>query len=542
MTNAWSNFAAAASEDLATLDLSKGSISDVLTGPEAQLFAASTLPDFLPRQRWFGAKDSAIKSVVLLPLGELEPGKHALAAADVTLAGETQRYLLPLSALWDEAIVARATPFTPVLAKLDNAGQAGVLIDSAMDPQLATALIDAMRAGISVTSESGQVLFEAGEGLAALGDLDEPRRLGAEQSNVSIAFGDKIILKLYRRLREGDQPDVEVARFLTETGQYANTPSFLGQIRHVTTGGGTTTLAAVFAFVPNQGDAWSFITEALYQDLMRFGLDADGEKGSRGEAAFEDNLLIGGLLGRRTAELHKSLAAETEERAFAVDPLSRADVLVWSSEAIVEAQAALDQLDELMPSLPAGARVLASEILQRRNQLIERLGACVGMQTSGGRSRIHGDYHLGQVLATADDFMIIDFEGEPRRTLKERQAKSSPLRDVAGMLRSFHYAAWTAIDRYQRLTGTNNVRERAEAWRQQVSEDFMSAYQEHIAGTPSYPQDPAFARALTEMFLLQKAIYEVGYELANRPDWVEIPLSGMRDLLHDDQSGGPTHE
>lgn len=519
--------------ELATLDLSGGQIVDSLGTASAQQMETGLLPEFLPKQRWFGAKDSAIKGVSLLPLCELQPGKHALVAADVALPMETQRYLLPLSTLWEDA-AASSSRFTPVLARLSAQDRTGVLIDSALHPELATALLDAMREGRRVSSGSGDVLFEKGEGLTALGDVGEPRQLGAEQSNVSIAFGSKVILKLYRRLRAGDQPDVEVARFLTDIGHFANTPEFLGQIRHVTSRGEATTLAAAFAFVPNQGDAWTFITEALYQDLAQYGLELDGNSdGSARAKDFKESILVGELLGRRTAELHISLAVETDDPAFSVEALRPADVLVWSSEAIVEAQAALDQLQELLPGLPEAARQLATQLLEKRNQLIERLGAGTRMSPSGGRSRIHGDYHLGQVLATADDFMIIDFEGEPRRTLKERQAKSSPLRDVAGMLRSFHYAAWTAIDRYQRLTGASNVRERADAWRQRVSTDFVRAYEERIAGTPSYPGDPAFARALTEMFLLQKAIYEVGYELANRPDWVEIPLSGVCDLLNE---------
>ncbi|WP_157959578.1 putative maltokinase [Devosia submarina] len=534
MTGASSGAAAEPAVELATIELSGNSILAVLDGPEAQQIQAYTLPNFLPRQRWFGAKDSAIKSVVLLPLGELEAGRHALVAADVALATETQRYLLPLSALWDEGTTRSASRFTPVLARLRSDARSGVLIDSALEPHLATTLLDAMRARRTIASDLGNVVFEAADGLVALAEIGEPRHLGAEQSNVSIAFGSKVILKLYRRLRAGDQPDVEVARFLTKIGHFANTPQFMGQIRHETQQGERTTLAAAFAFVPNQGDAWTVITEALYQDLNDKGLlDASTSEGATGKTQFNQSLRVGELLGRRTAELHKALAVETDDPAFAVEPLSSADVLVWSSEAIVEAQAALDQLLEVQASLPAGARELATKILAKRNQLIERLGAGAGMTPSGGRSRIHGDYHLGQVLATADDFMIIDFEGEPRRTLKERQAKSSPLRDVAGMLRSFHYAAWTAIDRYQRLTGAEDVRERAEAWRKQVSADFVRAYEEHIAGAPSYPQDPVFARALTEMFLLQKAIYEVGYELSNRPDWVEIPLSGVLDLLNE---------
>lgn len=517
--------------ELATLELADGRLASALSGADKRVLELSVLPSFLPRQRWFGAKDRAIKGVTLIPLGELEVGAHALMAADVALGNETQRYFLPVSAAWDDAATERASRFTPVLARLGFGEHAGVLIDSALDKVLATALLSALQAGRRLNSEAGEVAFEAAEALIAMEAPGKPRPLGAEQSNVSIAFGDKVILKLYRRLRQGDQPDVEVARFLTETGHFANTPQFLGQIRHEAFQGEPTTLAAAFAFVANRGDAWTLITEVLYQDIKRVGLLREGV--GEADALFEADLLVGQTLGRRTAEMHKALAVETDHPSFAVETLTKADVLVWSSEAIVEAQILLDQLEQELSNLPVRARLAAGEVLDQRHSLIERLGAPAGMTPSGGRSRIHGDFHLGQVLATSDDFMIIDFEGEPRRTLKERRAKSSPLRDVAGMLRSFHYAAWTAVDRYQRLTGTSEILPRAEAWRQQVTADFLTAYQDHVVGAASYPTDPVFARALTQMFLLQKAIYEVGYELSNRPDWVEIPLSGVRDLLQE---------
>ena len=170
--------------------------------------------------------------------------------------------------------------------------------------------------------------------------------------------------------------------------------------------------------------------------------------------------------------------------------------------------------------------------------MIARIKAALALPPSGGRSRIHGDYHLGQVLACDGDVMIIDFEGEPSRSLAERRAKSSPLRDVAGMLRSFHYAAWTALDRVRQQTGAvpDASRARAEHWRRRVTTDFIAAYQEHVAGAASYPDDPTVAKALTDLFVIQKDIYEAGYELANRPDWVEIPLSGILDLLDEGDS------
>ena len=503
-----------------TLFSPDGQLVSAIAGEGKTQLETVTLPAFLPFQRWFGAKDSTITGVSLSPLGELEPGAHALVAADVEVGGETQRYLLPVSALWSDmgrGSAGSAAP--PVLAKISSEARTGELIDGALDAGFAKALLHALREETHLSTAAGEVVFSATDALPASRDIGEPRPLGAEQSNVSIAFGTSIILKLYRRLREGEQPDVEVARFLSAEANFANTPPFLGEIQFRPNSGEPTTLAAVFAFVPNQGDAWAAVTNALTQSLF--------------DEAAEDGTWIGAVLGQRTAEMHKAFAVETDEPAFRVEELAAPDIAGWNQEAVAEANDLLARLQQSLGTLPDAARAIAEQILQQRDELIARIGAGSDMAPSGGRSRIHGDYHLGQVLVTGRDVMIIDFEGEPKRSLPERRAKSSPLRDVAGMLRSFHYAAWTALSRYQAEKGSvpDAVRQRVEDWRRTISADFIAAYEEHVAGAASFPPDPAFARALTEMFLLQKAIYEVGYELANRPAWVEIPLSGIQDLL-----------
>lgn len=506
----------------ATLHSLDGKLLSAFAGPGLEQMQNETLPQFLPRQRWFGAKDRVIAGVSLTPLGELEEGVHALIAADVRVGDETQRYLMPVSAFWtsqsgDTALSAGA----PVLANIQSSSRAGVLIDSALEQSLAKALVEAMRTDKSLEAEGGTLSFLGSEALRQRELLPDPRPLGAEQSNVSIAFGNSVILKLYRRLRPGEQPDVEVARFLSDVGHFSSTPEFLGEIQHQSPSGETTTLAAAFAFVPNEGDAWAAVTRDLTASLT--------------SGSSEDGSWIGAILGQRTAEMHKALSAPTADEDFAVEPLTTDDISRWVNEAVGEAQDLLDRLDEGLSALPAPAQALAQDIMSQREMLISRIKAASNMEPSGGRSRIHGDYHLGQVLVTGRDVVIIDFEGEPKRSLAERRAKSSPLRDVAGMLRSFHYAAWTALDRHAQQNDDvpEPVRARAEAWRQRVSRDYLASYQAHIAGASSYPPSPDFAKALTDLFLLQKAIYEVGYELANRPDWVQIPLSGIRDLLNE---------
>lgn len=504
--------------DLATLTVEDEDLVGAFRGPALEQLQGETLPRLLPLQRWFGAKDEAIKAIRISPLGELVPGTHALLVADVDLGEETQRYLLPVTALWKND--RGASDKSLVLGQLRSGDNAGILIDGALDKAFARNLLEAMREERQIDSASGTVRFFGSDALRSMENLADPRPLGAEQSNVSIAFGASVILKLYRRLRAGEQPDIEVARFLTNVGGFSNTPEYLGEIRYQSGNEESTSLAAAFAFVPNEGDAWTVVTEALTQSLL----------GNSGDAAS----WIGAVLGRRTAEMHQAMAVETADPDFRVEPLNRDDVGEWASEAKEETRQLLHRLGQGVSRLPPSARAAAEEVLAQQQQLIRTIEEAAAMQPSGGKSRIHGDYHLGQVLVANGDVLIIDFEGEPKRSLAERRAKSSPLRDVAGMLRSFHYAAWTALSRYAAEKGDvpDAVRNRVQTWNQAMSDDFLRAYETHIKGAASYPCEPAFAKALADLFLIQKAIYEVGYELANRPDWVEIPLSGIQDLLN----------
>ena len=339
--------------------------------------------------------------------------------------------------------------------------------------------------------EAGSVVFRGNDLLAETLDgaeaLDTPHPIGVEQSNVSIMFGDTLILKFYRRLRAGLQPEVEVAQFLTETAGFANTPTFLGSVEHRTADGEATVLAAAFGFVRNQGDAWEVLTSALARDLDE--LDGFvGEDGVREEQpSFGYPLIIGELLGRRTAELHRALAAETDDPAFAVEPITARDVKAWTKEAADDVAAMLKSLAAARDRLDDEARATADAVLGAKDDLLARTRAAGGLTPSGGRSRIHGDYHLGQVLMVQTDVMIIDFEGEPRRSLEQRRAKTSPLRDVAGMLRSIDYAAAAVLDPHGGVAQPDHegAADRAAQWRDQTTRQFLEAYEAAIAGSPT---------------------------------------------------------
>ncbi|MEX0759176.1 MAG: maltose alpha-D-glucosyltransferase [Tistlia sp.] len=522
-----------------TLTSRDGTVASVLSGREKRQLETETLPTYLALQRWFAAKDQRIRSVTLTALGGLGDSDHLLVTADVEIGEESQRYFLPLAARWgEENLRAGAAKLSYTLAKIRRGPRIGALIDGAQDEAFAASLLRAMQAGPADGRDGGdegsRLRCIGSERLSAIEDFGAPRPLGVEQSNVSIVFSDQVIMKLYRRLRPGEQPDVEVARFLTETAGYPNTPALLGSIEALDGKGEATTLAAAYAFVPNQGDAWGVIVEALERDLEEQALQPT-EQAPETEAPreeFSPQLGLGPLLGRRTAELHRALAAPTDDPAFACEPLTKADLRAWVGEAQAEARQLLTRLQSAR-DLPEAAQADARRLLGLKGRLLDRLKAVAALKPSGARSRIHGDYHLGQILVAQNDLTIIDFEGEPGRNLAERRLKSSPLRDLAGLLRSLDYAAAMAASHYGQRPGIDReaVAGRARRLRDQTTAAVLAAYRESIAGAPTWPTDERLAEGLLDLFLLQKAVYEIGYELANRPTWVGVPLAGLLDLL-----------
>jgi len=527
--------------DFLTLTTRDGTITGALADPSARLFETRTLTSYLPLQRWFAAKESRIENVTLRRLADIGDRRHMLAVVDAVAGGETQRYFLPLSAVWGEDALTLSPRLPATLAKLRRANRVGAILDGAADEDLANTILAAMREGQTLQADDGVIEFR---GSARLSELTEdpgaPRPLSAEQSNASIAFGDSVILKLYRRLREGIQPDVEVARFLTEETAFEATPALLGSVDWTAADGTVTTLAAASQFVRNQGDAWTYVTEALDRDLEHREMASRAIAGDDGweetEPLMGGPLDLGSVLGRRTAELHLALASGAPGSAFAAEPITGEHVAALTRDAVAELGEVLDRLAAHLDALPETGRALAERVLESRAALEERIADLRGKTPSGGLCRIHGDYHLGQVLVVQTDVMIIDFEGEPTRGLSERQAKSSPLRDVAGMLRSFDYALWSTVRRRIELgADPERTAETIEGWRQATQGAFLGAYREALGDAAIRPDDPAFEKALLDLFLIQKAAYEVGYEMAMRPDWIDIPLRGLIALL--DETG-----
>jgi maltose alpha-D-glucosyltransferase/alpha-amylase len=324
-------------------------------------------------------------------------------------------------------------------------------------------------------------------------------------------------------------PELEMGWFLTSVARYPHCVPVLGALEYLGNDGRMMTLAMVQAYVTNQGDGWVYTLgylERFLEELRTAGADAIAAAApAQAHGGF---LALMAVLGRRTAELHLALAARTGDAAFDPEPLEPADIESMRERALDDAAVTLALLRERLLQLPATAQEDAQALLSRREALQHRISSAIGNVDGGIKTRYHGDYHLGQVLVADNDFLIIDFEGEPTRSFEERRAKGSPLRDVAGMLRSFNYARWSALrrvaqnaDELQRLDAP--VRD----WELAAREAFLSAYLKTMAAAET--ATPIDANLL-ELFELEKALYELRYELNNRTDWVQVPLQGLLAL------------
>jgi len=387
------------------------------------------------------------------------------------------------------------------------------------------------------------------------GDAGETRPstlMSAEQSNTSIRYGDRFVLKLMRRLERGENPELEITRYLTEVAPPGSTAALGGFIEYRAGRGEPLTLAVLQEFVPNQGDAWTHALDALGTYFESAAArDQDESRGRRLDIlallgrdlpepireSIGPYLQYAGLLGRRLAELHNQFARDTSDDAFRPEPFTALTQRSLYQSLRTQARTALRLLQRNAPSLSDEVRELARQVLDREADLLRLLEEPTKRRIESLRTRRHGDFHLGQVLFTGNDFVIIDFEGEPAKSMSERKLKRSPLTDVAGLLRSYEYAAQSGARREAEREGLATPTEahlaRADAWTAWCGAAFLESYLEAVSPA-LVPSDRDQLRDLLRAFLLDKALYEVAYELNHRPDWVAIPLRGVLRLSDDD--------
>jgi maltose alpha-D-glucosyltransferase/alpha-amylase len=588
------------------LELLASGWSALASGPGLELLQTA-LPPWLLRQRWFGAKTRSIQSVEVsswasIPIGDgalSQPpsGESAGIAQPDTLGaaifilkiryseGLPDTYQLPLalSSRREMEAVLAASP-NSVITNLVTAEGPAILHDATVREDFRQALLRTIAESRSLAISQPTVANQASVAPGAsrdsrdLGELTAevellegesgrlqgctssafagvrgndplPARTGsAEQSNTSILFGQKLILKLFRRLQPGENPDVEIGRFLTEVAHFPRIATFLGDITLKPATGEITAVAMLQELVHNEGDGWDFTLEELarfYESVVTCPPPRDegqpatfltpGHIPPEAEERAGLYIAAAALLGRRTAEMHLALATHTDNPAFRAEPLTTADLAADARRIDDQINRTLDALKLKMSALKDETADDAATILSRRIELFARAHAITQnghADPCGQIIRIHGDYHLGQVLRSRNDFVLLDFEGEPARSLPERRRKQCPLKDVAGMLRSFSYAAWSGLDQYlQRHPDSQRTLEPwLRLWQNSVSSAFLTAYREASAARPGLLPQPALAHSLLNGYLLEKALYELLYELNNRPTWVRIPLAGILSL------------
>ena len=503
------------------------------------------LPAYLQRQRWFGSKSRSIVRAAVADSALFDENRSALLWIGVEYAeGEPETWLLCLAMSSGEAAAAlRESAPHQILAAAGSAMREGVLHEGMLRPSAPAALLEILAKGEELRTRNGALRGLPGATLPGLrGAQPLPSRVsGAEQSNTSAIFGDRLIMKIFRRQQNGPNPDVEIGRFLTEKAQFHNIPPFAGSIEYRSGDAEPSTLALLQGLVQNEGDGWQWTLDELdryYESSASVRSAAGHEQFAEGDGAPRlareyagMSLEAAATLGRRTAEMHLALASGADPDFAPLTPAPD-DLEALRGQLIAHAANAFDALKSNLSRLPDDTVESAALVLSRRGALLAKFQELTSLESCGQWTRIHGDYHLGQVLRTKSDLVILDFEGEPARPLAERRAKHSPLKDVAGMLRSFSYAAFVALTKYtsRRPEDYAQLESWARLWETAVSDEFLRAYTAATGDSPIVPTGCAAFDRLLGIYRLDKALYELVYELNNRPAWIRIPLHGILSL------------
>lgn len=497
-----------------------GGIASALSAAVLRSLDSRALAEFLASSRWFGGKGRTPESVRIAEVVPVEWGDDRAAVARVVVRaddGAEASYQLPLIVREGEMSERHAPPARAVLALVNADGVDGVLFDALYDPAFRSRLASALERGASFEGDGARwSLAPAAGGTEGLESL-QSRLVTGEQSNSSVIYGDRAILKLFRKLEPGINPDVEVTRFLTTRTTFRDTPELLAELEFESATHERSVAGMLTRFVPGAEDGWSY---ALAQ--LASYLSARGNGGDPTNSFVEDARRLGGI----TRDMHGALASVGDDPAFATEPVGGDDIARWTERTLDTIDSALDLLALRAPSLDPRTGAMARAIAGRRAAIHELLDeASRGARgeraaDQGIKSRTHGDYHLGQLLHAGDGrWYVIDFEGEPARPLAERRELTSPARDVAGMLRSFGYAAAAGASRAGGV-GTNPATEiRSAHWERDARAAFLAGY-----GADA--NDP-----LIELFEMEKMFYELEYELNNRPDWVWVPLRAIARLF-----------
>ena len=541
----------------------RGDWADLLKREIRPLFA-TVLLSYMRQKRWFGGKArqpraASIRDFVSIPF---DGSSAQFIFLNVEYAeGDSETYLIPIAFASGEqaSAIVNESPQS-VIARIElkrrGADREGIIFDALIEKDFTAALLEAISRRRRWKGQEGKIaafptrVFRKLRGPAT--EALSQSAVKAEQTNTSIMYGDRLMLKLFRRIEEGTSPELEIGRFLTEKASFPNAPPVAGALEyHNRFIPEPVTLGILHGYIHNEGDAWRYTLDELgfffdrvlahpevespplmsgsLLDIMEMNIPATVEE------TVGSYLVSTHLLAQRTAELHLMLASASVDARFTPEPFSLGYQRSLFHSMRSYTNQVLRLLQQHLSKLPDDVRSNAKKILDRESSIIQRFQGITKQRIEGMRIRCHGDYHLGQVLYTGDDFVIIDFEGEPARYLTERRIKRSPLKDVAGMIRSFHYVAYAALrsraSTVLRPEDLPILEEWSKVWYLWISVAFLKAYLELVSDLPILPASKEGKKVLLDAYLMEKALYEINYELNNRPDWVNLPLQGVLQIL-----------
>ncbi len=525
------------------------------TSGAGKLALAGAMAGAISTRRWFGAKTRTIESLEIVDAIGISATVRLLLARVNFSHGPAEIYQVPLGFAEGESAARLLAESTAGWIRVESAGGwLGVLYDALGNADFCGQLLELFESPRALRGIGGELIVEptTSFGRARGNPLEKltARLVQGEQSNTSVIYGDRLILKVFRRVEMGLNPDIEISEHLTRQ-RFANTPQLAGSLEYRPEHEESWALAMLQAFVPNQGDAWKFTLDWLAKSLRApvstgtvpplpdQGVCRAAQRPVPPAAreVYGKFLSSVELLGTRTAEMHLALAADSVDSAFAPEPFAETDRRAYFRRCANETCAAFELLAGHAPRLIGWTAELAQRVATLEQAALDRYARLVDKPIDVYKIRCHGDYHLGQVLWAGSDFVIIDFEGEPLRSIDERRQKQLAMRDVAGMIRSLHYASCSAAAaaRTDPTRDHGRIGDWTHAWYAWSSVAFWAAYRRTAADAVFMPASIDEFERLLNGCLLEKALYELRYELNNRPDWVYLPLQALVELLDGDR-------
>jgi maltose alpha-D-glucosyltransferase / alpha-amylase len=498
------------------------------------VFERDVLPEHLARTHWYPERSpEAIHPTLTsaIPFCDIGDNRPWLTFFEATQRGVTARYVMPMLIEWVRFDRERYNPHA--LAAVRQGAREGTLLDVATDPIFIGLLLRNLHNALTVEENGLRLEFKPTARLLdkSIRQPQHIRTVETEQSSSMALVDNDYAVKLYRKLESGIHPEIEVGRFLTEVAGFANAPALIGSVELVE-GDDRSAIAIVHAFVQNQGDGWTVTSAYLdrFVDEQRLLASSEHASESEGQVPY---LRYMSQAGRRVAEMHLAFAGHSECADFAPEPIVPADVQRWVEDATARAERLFDTLKQRRDGLREADRPLVDQVLTQRDGLHDRLSGLLPPEIDGLNIRHHGDFNLGRLLIVKDDIFIIGFEGEAHRPLTERRRKAPAARDVAGLIRSIGYSATAALERALKVMPDESGRLGAALaeWRDRSAAAFLAGYREIMTNHRLWPADPLAVERILSFFLLEKALDEIEYELAHRPEWLSVPLTGILRIL-----------